>query len=69
MPALAQARRGRGAGLRGLNRGRGDVDTSTPMGSMVFTVRTAMAQMEPEIARERSTDSVPKHRTRGHGQG
>ena len=38
--------RGRGAGLRVLNLGGGDVDTATPMGSMVFTVMAALAQME-----------------------
>ena len=38
MLAFAEALRGRGAGLRVLNSGGGDVDTSTPMGSMVFTV-------------------------------
>lgn len=46
MLAFAEALRGRGAGLRVLNLGGGDVDTHTPMGSMVFTVMAALAQME-----------------------
>lgn len=55
----------RSAGLRVLNLGGGDVDTSTPMGSMVFTVMSALAQMELEIKRERITDSVAKRRSAG----
>ena len=39
MLAFAEALRGRGAGLRVLNLGGGDVDTATPMGSMVFSWR------------------------------
>lgn len=46
MLAFAGGLRGRGTGLRGLNLGGGDVDTATPMGSMVFTVMAALAQME-----------------------
>jgi DNA invertase Pin-like site-specific DNA recombinase len=57
--------RSRSAGLRVLNLGGGDVDTSTPMGSMVFTVMSALAQMELDIKRERITDSVAKRRTAG----
>jgi DNA invertase Pin-like site-specific DNA recombinase len=41
------------------------VDTSTPMGSMVFTVMSALAQMELDIKRERVTDSVAKRRSAG----
>jgi DNA invertase Pin-like site-specific DNA recombinase len=41
------------------------VDTATPMGSMVFTVMSALAQMELDIKRERITDSVAKRRTSG----
>ena len=37
--------------LRVLNLGGGSVDTSTPMGGMVFTVMAALAQMELEIKR------------------
>ncbi|MBE4716593.1 recombinase family protein [Pseudarthrobacter sp. AB1] len=59
---LAKAFRERRIGLRVLNLGGGDVDTGTPMGSMVFTVMAALAQMELEIKRERITDSVSKRR-------
>lgn len=41
------------------------MDTSTPMGSMVFTVMSALAQMELDIKRERITDSVAKRRSVG----
>jgi len=43
MLAFAEQLRGQGAGLRVLNLGGGDVDTSTPMGSMVFSVMAALA--------------------------
>ncbi|MGX0672277.1 DNA invertase Pin-like site-specific DNA recombinase [Kocuria marina] len=49
MLAFADQLGGKGAGLRVLNLGGGDVDTHTPMGSMVFTVMAALAQMELEI--------------------
>lgn len=65
MLELAQNLRRRGVGLRVLNLGGGDVDTSTPMGSMVFTVMAALAQMELEIKRERVTDSIAKRRAAG----
>jgi hypothetical protein len=41
MLTFADGLRQRGAGLRVLNLGGGDVDTSTPMGSMVFTSSNA----------------------------
>jgi DNA invertase Pin-like site-specific DNA recombinase len=63
--AFAEALRGRGAGLRVLNLGGGDVDTATLMGSMVDTVMAALAQMELGIKRERITDSVAKCRAAG----
>jgi DNA invertase Pin-like site-specific DNA recombinase len=47
------------------NPGGGDMDTSTPMGSMVFTVMAAPAQMELGITRERITDSVATRRAAG----
>lgn len=62
---LSKALRERGIGLRVLNLGGGNVDTGTPMGSMVFTVMAALAQMELEIKRERITDSVAKRRATG----
>ena len=58
MLAFADELRARGAGLRVLNLGGGDVDTSTPMGSMLFTVMAALAQMEHQIKRERIVDSI-----------
>ncbi|MCJ8506280.1 recombinase family protein, partial [Kocuria flava] len=69
MLAFAEALRGRGAELRVLNLGGGDVDTATPMGSIVFTVMAALAQMELEIKRERITDSVAKRRAAGKDLG
>lgn len=69
MLELARDFRGRGVGLRVLNLGGGDVDTSAPMGSMVFTVMAALAQMEVEIKRERVRDSVAKRRTAGRDLG
>ena len=65
MLELARDLRERGVGLRVLNLGGGDVDTSTPMGSMVFTVMAALAEMELEIKRERVTDSIAKRRAAG----
>lgn len=65
MLAFAEDLRTRGAGLRVLNLGGGDVDTSSPMGSMLFTIMAALAQMELEIKRERVTDSVKKRREAG----
>lgn len=65
MLAFADELRGRGAGLRVLNLGGGDVDTSTPMGSMLFTIMAALAQMEHEIKSERVTDSINKRRAAG----
>jgi DNA invertase Pin-like site-specific DNA recombinase len=69
MLALAEARRSRCAGLRVVNLGGRDVNTYTPMGSMVFTVMAALAQMELEIKRERITDSVSKRRATGKDLG
>jgi DNA invertase Pin-like site-specific DNA recombinase len=69
MLAFAEELRGRGAGLRVLNLGGGDVDTATPMGSMLFTIMAALAQMEHEIKRERVTDSISKRREAGRALG
>ena len=69
MLAFADDLRARGAALRVLNLGGGDVDTATPMGSMVFTVMAALAQMELEIKRERVLDSVTKRRAAGKDLG
>lgn len=65
MLGLAERLRGRGAGLRVPNLGGGGVDTATPMGSMVFTVMAALAQMELDIKRERVADSIAKRRASG----
>ena len=67
--AFADELRIRGAGLRVLNLGGGDVDTATPMGSMLFTIMAALAQMEHEIKRERVTDSISKRREAGKDLG
>lgn len=69
MLELATMLRGRRIGLRVLNLGGGDVDTSTPMGGMIFTVMAALAQMELEIKRERIADSVSKRRAAGRDLG
>ncbi|WP_369021746.1 recombinase family protein [Paenarthrobacter ureafaciens] len=69
MLAFADELRSRGAGLRVLNLGGGDVDTATPMGSMLFTIMAALAQMEHEIKRERITDSIIKRREAGKDLG
>ncbi|WP_114849523.1 recombinase family protein [Curtobacterium sp. AG1037] len=64
MLSFAAQLRDRNAGLRVLNLGGGggDVDTATPMGSMVFSVMAALAQIELEIKRERVRHSVTKRR-------
>ncbi|MDJ0322007.1 recombinase family protein [Pseudarthrobacter sp. PS3-L1] len=69
MLAFANELRDRGAGLRVLNLGGGDVDTTTPMGSMLFTIMAALAQMEHEIKSERVTDSISKRRAAGKNLG
>ena len=69
MLAFADELRTRGAGLRVLNLGGGDVDTATPMGSMLFTIMAALAQMEHEIKSERVTDSIAKRREAGKDLG
>lgn len=69
MLAFTEALRGRGAGMRVLNLGGGDVDAATPMGSMLFTVTAALAQMEREIERERITGSVARRRAAGKDLG
>src|SRR5699024_8372076 len=69
MLTFAQQRCVRGLGVRVLIMGGGDVDTSTRMGSMVFTVMAALAQMELDIKRERITDSVAKRRAAGKDLG
>jgi DNA invertase Pin-like site-specific DNA recombinase len=65
MLGLADRLRGLDVSLRVLNLGGDAVDTSTPIGSMLFTVMAALAQMELDIKRERITDSVSKRRAAG----
>lgn len=65
MLTLAEELRREGVALRILNLGGGDVDTSTPTGSMLYTVMAALAQMELEVKRERVRDSVSKRRANG----
>jgi DNA invertase Pin-like site-specific DNA recombinase len=69
MLKLAEELREGGIGLRVLNLGGGDVDTSTPMGEMIFTVMSALAQMERAIKLERTTDSITKRRAAGKDLG
>jgi DNA invertase Pin-like site-specific DNA recombinase len=54
-----------GISLKVLNLGGDSVDTTTPMGKMMFTVMAALAEMELEIKRERMTDSIAKRRAKG----
>lgn len=65
MLALAERLRDLGVSLKVLNLGGEAVDTKTPVGSMLFTVMAALAQMELDIKRERVTDSVAKRRAAG----
>ncbi|MEC5150754.1 DNA invertase Pin-like site-specific DNA recombinase [Cryobacterium psychrotolerans] len=69
MLAFAEELRRRCAGLRVLNLGGGNVDTATPMGSMLFTIMAALGQMEHEIRRERVVDSIAKRRDAGQDLG
>ena len=73
MLGFAEQLRSLGARLRVLIFGGSDVDTQTPMGSMVFSVMAALAQMELEIkrvrVRVRVRDSVSKCRTAGKDLG
>ena len=55
MLAFADELGARGASMRFLNLGGGDVDTATPTGSMLFTVMSTLAQMEVEIKRAEGT--------------
>lgn len=45
------------------------MESTTPMGSMVFTIRAALAQMEHEIKSELVTDSISKRRAAGKNLG
>lgn len=65
MLALADELKAWKVNRRVLNLGGGNVDTGTPMGSMVFTVMAALAQMELEIKREHANNSITKRRDAG----
>lgn len=69
MLELATQLKADGVNLRVLNLAGGDVDTSTPMGQMTFTVMSALAEMELAIKRERINDSVSKRRAAGKDLG
>lgn len=62
---FAEQLRSRGAGLRMLLLGRGDMDASTPRGSLVFTMMAALAQRELQVTRERIPDPVAQRRAAG----
>lgn len=59
----------RGVTLKVLNLGGDSVDTSTPMGKMMFTVMSAIAEMEYDIKRERINDSIAKRKAKGGNLG
>lgn len=69
MLRLAADLRTRGVALKVLNLGGEAIDTSTPTGSMLFTVMVALAQMELDIKKERALDSVSKRRAEGKDLG
>ena len=56
---LAAALRAEGVALRVLDL---DVDTSTPTGSMLFTVLAALSKTESELKRERVLEALSKRR-------
>ena len=67
--AFAERLSGRGVELRVLDLSGGDVDTSTPTGSMLSTTMAALEQMEHEIKRERVLDSIDRRRYAGKNLG
>lgn len=80
LPLRASSVRAERAGLRPSTAGQkgqvagtepwwGDGDTPAPTGSMVSTVMAAMAQMEREVTRERTTDLVATRRAAGKDLG
>lgn len=52
----------RGVGLRVLDFDGSDVDTSTPLGSMLFSSVAALTHMELEVKRERHSESIGNRR-------
>lgn len=65
MLQLSEELQSREVSLRVLNLGGESVDTSTPMGKMLFTVMVALAEMELAIKQERIRDSIAKRRAKG----
>lgn len=59
---LAAALRAEGVALRVLDLDGLDVDTSTPTGSMLFTVLAALSKTESELKRERVLEALSKRR-------
>ena len=66
---LSQDLQDRGINLKVLNLGGSNVDTSTPTGRLMFTIMSAIAEMELEIKRERINDSIAKRKERGEDLG
>lgn len=62
---FAESLERRGVALRVLNLGGAAVDTRTAIGRMLFTVMSALAEMELAIKDERIQDSVAKRRAKG----
>lgn len=58
-----------GLHLRVLNLGGEAVNTSAPMGELLFTVLVALAQLERDVKLERSRDSVARRRAAGRNLG
>lgn len=65
MLELATGLERQGINLRVLNLGGGNVDTSQPMGKLMFTVMAGLAEMELEIKTERIRDSNAKRAANG----
>lgn len=59
---LAAELRAEGIELRVLDLDGRDVDTATPIGSMLFSVMAALAKTESELTRERVLDALSKRR-------
>ena len=56
-------------GLRILDFGGGEVDTSSPNGKLTLTMFAAMAQFEREIMLERQREGIAKAKAEGKYQG
>lgn len=65
MLKLSEELNSKGMALKVLNLGGGAVDTKTPVGKMMFTIMSALAEMELDIKRERINDSIAKRKAKG----